>query len=431
MGGWNPLKDPFRPIRAVGKSVDKAVTWVGDAVSDVGSAIDDYITQQILRAAEEDPLKFIAMAAVMVATSGAGSAWMGMSQSLNAVQAASAMGAISSVSALAKGEDLGDALRDGAESFAKTYAAHYVTSSFGSSGAPGGGETGTIAYGADGSSTQFFDDGSRLFTDASGAVGSVPAAEGMIMGEAAGAAATAGAFDQAIANEQALGAIEAPADAGIAPEDVPVYQAPETAYATPTADPLDAWYEMNMAGAETALPDYYGDLPAQVPVVDRSVSTGAMAETPVTAGNVGEYLWEGTKAAGSPALDYAIENPMTTLQLGALAYGAMQGGEQPQQAEEQYQPKEYKYVLPDFAPVSYADIRGPDAQVMPTLDFGYQRQETPLQQLQMQSTANQPAGISSLRQNLVQISPNQAVDISRMTPEQLIRLQTQADYVRR
>jgi hypothetical protein len=425
-------------LKQFGNWVRKGVTWVGDAISDAGSAIDDYITQPILRAAEEDPLKFIAQAAVMVATSGAGSAWMGMSQSLNAVQAASAMGAISSVSALAKGEDLGDALRDGSESFAKTYAVHYVTSSFGSSGAPGGGETGTIAYGADGSSTQFFDDGSRLFTDASGAVGSVPAAEEMIMGEAAGAAATAGVPDQAIANEQALGAIEAPAYAGIAPEDVPVYQAPETAYATPTADPLDAWYEMNMAGAETELPDYYGDLPAQVPVVDRSVSTGAMAETPVTAGNVGEYLWEGTKAAGSgamdlggAALDYAIENPMTTLQLGALAYGAMQGGEQPQQAEEQYQPKEYKYVLPDFAPVSYADIRGPDAQVMPTLDFGYQRQETPLQQLQMQSTANQPAGISSLRQNLVQISPNQAVDISRMTPEQLIRLQTQADYVRR
>ena len=134
-------------VEAIGDAVGGVVEAVGDAVEWVGDTVSN-----VVEAAMDDPVKAALQIGVMVATSGAGAAALGMSAPLTAMQAAGAMAGISGVSTLAEGGDIEDAMKSAATSFAVSQAVSFGMDAFGAANVPE-----TVS-----GTTQFFDDGTSI-----------------------------------------------------------------------------------------------------------------------------------------------------------------------------------------------------------------------------------------------------------------------------
>lgn len=144
-------------MSAVLEAVGGVVEAVGDAVGDAVEFVGDTISN-VVEAALDDPIKAIAQVAA-VAT---GNAW--------------ALPIIEGVDVLEEGGSIEDALKSAAVTYVVGEAVNFAVDSF-APAAAGAGGSGTTTFFDDGSSIQFFDDGSRLITDSAGAVSSVPAVD--------------------------------------------------------------------------------------------------------------------------------------------------------------------------------------------------------------------------------------------------------------
>lgn len=429
-------------VAKIEDNVKDSVVAIGDAIGDAGAWIDD-TAHAIVQNALDDPVKFALQAGVIVATGGAGAAALGMSAPLTAMQASLAMAGISAGSTLAKGGDFQDALESGAKSFAISQAV-----SFGMDAIGVGADAGSVTaqYNSDGSFVQTFEDGSQMFTDASGQISMEPATEALgaeVAGEAAmgNAAATdiaaSGAEDAVM--QAASGAPAATANAGdVAAEAAqqgvktaiePVYESLPDSYGNAVA--VEKSYStiedlMYDKGAITA--EQYKELTGVAPVVDLSGRYGAPPDVPLSEAALGYG-----KELGGKALDFALENPLTTLGLAnTVMGGGLFGGGQQQQPNELPQEEErrtYTYSeVPKSPPevFSKTDMRTYDIQPRSQVTQPQQEyQFNPQALLQGQAEGNQRFGLGALGQGFAYtpIGSAKSYDISQLTPEQIVRLQ--------
>lgn len=428
-------------IGQAGALIEDQVVEVGQAIGDEAARVEDQING-IIQNALDDPVTFALKVGVVVATGGAGAAALGLAAPLTAMQASLAMAGISAGSTLAHGGDFQDALESGAKSFAISQAVSFGMDAMGGAGdAAGSIET---QYNPDGSFSQTFDDGSTLFTDASGQISMTPAAESLgadamasgveqsvapeigvsgldgAMGDAASTAPVPGAGDAATqAAQQGVNAAIKPAYESL-PDSFGNAVAVEKSY--PTIEDL-----MLDKGAITA--EQYKDLTGVAPVVDFSGRYGAPSETSVLEAAPGY-----AKELGKAGLDLAMENPLSTLALAnVVTGGGLFGGggqQQPNQLpEEQEERKTYTYgAAPNIPPVvidkqdlrTY-DIRPQRQTIKPQEEYQFNQQPI----FQGQAEGNQRFGLGALGQGFsyTPIGSANTYDISQLTPEQIVRLQ--------
>lgn len=402
-------------ISAIGDAVGSVVDAVGDAVEWVGDTVSN-----VVEAAIDDPVKTIAQVAA-VAT---GNAW--------------ALPAIEGVDVLEEGGSIEDALKGAALTFAVQQGVSYAMDSFGTAGVPDAG--GTTQFFDDGSSIQFFDDGSTLAIDSAGAVSSSPATDFGFGG--ADAAAMTGPGSVAAPGAEVIpvapaGPMEITPIAGT--ENIPTSTAGTEFFDDGSSLITDA----SGAISSTAAPDFYSmeellasigegptpDLAGAAPIVDRSVLSSDLPVVPDRSlmDTLGDIAMEG---AGT-IYDYATENPLTTLTLGA----ALLGGEEPQIPG---MPEEEKRVY-DYQPAAqigatkgleelwsaaesiYGDKLQSMLGIQPPADAAMTPGAPP--PLLGGPAAGQAPGIASLQRTYTPVSGGQSFDISTLTPEQIIQLQ--------
>lgn len=446
----------------VADAVGSAVEWVGDTVSNV------------VESAMDDPVKAALQVGVMVATGGAGAAALGLSAPLTAVQAGLAMGAISGADVLLEGGDVEDALKSAATSFATSQAVSFGMDAFGAAGVP---ETvaGTVEFFDDGSSVQFFDDGSRIVTDTGGAVSATPAVQppsveafpvqvGEPMYQQVGVQPSGvetsavpeppqiqlrGAEPQATIGEQMITAdapavIEIPpgpsmAEATLAAQQPYLGDLPTTDSGTVAAEPDIIKASQQPYYGDLPVSDqqpYYGDLPTSdsvskpegAPIVDRNIQSSDLPQV------ADKPILDTLKDLGSSAIDYAKANPFTTAGIAAagLAAASALSGEEPPAATEAK--KTYTYGAPPpikrtgLAEIASAaeNIYGPQGSTpkpvaSPVAPPVFESSFKPL----LAGPAPGASGLASIGQGFAYtpVGGQQPVDISNLTPEQIVQLQ--------
>jgi hypothetical protein len=432
----------------VADAVGSAVEWVGDTVSNV------------VEAAMDDPVKAALQVGVMVATGGAGAAALGLSAPLTAAQAGLAMGAISGADVLLEGGDVEDALKSAATSFATSQAVSFGMDAFGSAGVP---ETvaGTVEFFDDGSSVQFFDDGSKIVTDTGGAVSATPAVQppsveafpvqvGEPMYQQVGVQPSGvetgavpeppridlrGAEPQATIGEQMITA-DAPTVTEIPQELLEPSQA-ETILAAqqpylgdiPTSE-LETLAAAPPPGMTDAKYPSLDEIikPEGAPIVDRNIESSALPKV------TDKPMLDTLKDLGSSAIDYVKANPWPAAGIAAagLAAASALGGEEPPAATEAK--KTYTYGAPPpikrtgLAEIASAakDIYGPQESTSkpvaaPVAPPVFESSFKPL----LAGPAPGASGLASIGQGFTYtpVGGQQPIDISNLTPEQIVQLQ--------
>lgn len=465
-------------VEAIGDAVGGVVEAVGDAVEWVGDTVSN-----VVEAAMDDPVKAALQIGVMVATSGAGAAALGMSAPLTAMQAAGAMAGISGVSTLAEGGDIEDAMKSAATSFAVSQAVSFGMDAFGAANVP---ETvsGTTQFFDDGTSIQFFDDGSRIVTDAAGAINATPATdvtlptilpearapevvgpETLPAGVQPSGAETFPVPPQPTMDMQGLPditqeilpevteipqqllepsmaeltlAAQTPAfpqalpDELLAAEDLAIPAAqtisPQAAQVLPEQRPYQTIEDLLYDKGELS-EQAYKELTGAAPIIDRSVAVDRVEMTPLS---------QGLKDVGLAGLEYAKANPFTTAGIAAagLALTGALGGEE--QAPGAATPTKKTYTYGEAPPISRTGLEatksaaegiyGPQTPVARAPQtFAPPVFESPFKPLLLGQATGAPQGLAALGAGprLAPMGVPQTFDISNLTPEQIVRLQDQ------
>lgn len=430
---------------AVGGVVDAvgdAVEWVGDTVGNVIDAVAD------------DPLKAI----VQVAAVATGNAW--------------ALPIIEGVDVLEEGGSLEDALKGAALTYAVQTGVSFAVDSFAAAGVPAD-MSGTTSFFDDGSSIQYFDDGSQLVTDTAGSVSAVPAPDSNLLTDAAATGAETspvtggdvvgtpldalpavgevaatdavapgvGAYDQAMI-DLANASAAAPSyqydtmeqlltDKGLmtAPDKYDLMS--DAAASQPAFDPSAKTYNSmeDLLYDKGQLTDaQYKELTGVAPVVDLSQPYQPGGET---------SLWDATKDLGDAAWEYAKADPLTAAAVvgGGLALTGALGGQEPPEQPAEPGKKTYTYgqaptinrTLLGETNSAAADIYGQrGTQLPPSQIVQAPRLQTTFKPLLSGSTA----GLGSLQTTYTPLGGGQSYDISQLTPEQIIALQTEMERKR-
>lgn len=443
----------------VASFIEDVAGGIVDAVSDVGSAIGgaiedvgDFIGDTVQNALD-DPVKTALQIAAVAAAPATGGA--SLVYGLPAIEAADI---------LDEGGSVEDALKGAAITFATQQAVSFGVDSFGTSGVtPSGGET--TQFWDDGSSIQWFDDGSSIVTDTAGQVTATPASDivSPAVGDATGfvpSDVASGATAEAVANQVTPGAEVLPVASTGPAEIVPI---PGTEGVTPQPQmpslgdiagtvqrfddgsslqffddgstlATDPFGEVSYSpGTDLVSPGYvdpnapgFNDYAAPVESRESQIAGAPPGvDRPLT-----DILSDIASEGGSALYNYATENPLTTLGVGAAIAGAM--GEQPTPPTPPGEtPRTFNYrpaaqvgstrgldELWSAANSIYGD-RLTSMLGIPPGAGGAPSAPTPPPLL------GGPAGggIASLQRTYTPMSGGQTFDISTLSPEQIIRLQ--------
>lgn len=457
-------------VDAIGDAIGGVVDAVGDAVEWVGDTVGNIVQNAI-----DDPLKTI----VQVAAVATGNAW--------------ALPIIEGVDVLEEGGSIEDALKGAAITFATQQAVSFAVDSFGT---PGVGEvSGTTQFFDDGSSIQMFDDGSTLVTDTAGAVSSTPATdivsgftEAGVPADVTGADVTGGVPTGAEGAEVfPLGETGAPEITPISGTEAvsPEMLASTAGTTTPQFNTMEellasigeggtetpSIYDTAQFGSSniqqfddgsslqvfddgsTIATDIDGNLSsspatdladigyvdpnapgfgkeAGAEIIDRSINSSDLP--PATDVPITDSLLDIAKEGGTAIYDFATENPLTTIGIGAALTGAL-GSEEPKPggpAEEakkvyQYQPAAQigstrgLQELWSAAESIYGDKLTSMIGVTPQQSSAARAATTsPLLGAQAPG-----GGIGALRTSYAAGTTGPTFDVNLLTPEQIIRLQ--------
>lgn len=416
-------------FEGAGDIIGDVVDAAGDAVEWVGETVTN-----VVESALDDPVK----TAIQIAAVSTGNAW--------------ALPYIEGADVLEEGGSIEDALKGAARTYALQQGVSYAMDSFGTAGVPDAG--GTTQFFDDGSSMQFFDDGSTLAIDSAGAVSSSPATDFGFTGSEAGMVSAPGAEVNPVAEAGAakitpIAGTENLVEAGTQFfDDGSSLMTDATGAVTSTAAPdfysmeeliasLDQGPAVELAAMapEALTPD------VAAPIIDRSVLSTELPQVQDRSlfDTFGDIAMEG---AGT-IYDYATENPLTTLALGAALTGSLVEPPQmpdiqdpnldPQAKERQKRTFEYQPAAQIGATKGLEELYSAAESIYGDKLPGMLGIQPPAvtpgttgapPSLLGGPAAGQAPGIASLPRTYTPVGSGQMFDISTLTPEQIIQLQS-------